>query len=78
MSSVTEFGVYYGYAQVSREKDGKVVLPEEDGRVLPMVMSLGQNPFYKNEKMTAVLKVQNKTLQRLLTIILGDTHHARL
>ncbi len=54
MSSVTDTGVYYGYAQVSREKDGRVVLSEEDGKVLPMVMSLGWNPFYKNERMTAV------------------------
>lgn len=54
MSSVTDTGVYYGYAQVSREKDGKVILSEEDGKVLPMVMSLGWNPFYKNERMTAV------------------------
>ncbi|KAH9894336.1 riboflavin kinase [Cubamyces lactineus] len=59
MSSVTKFGVYYGYAQVSREKDGKVILPEEDGRVLPMVMSLGQNPFYKNEKMTAEIHIMH-------------------
>lgn len=54
MSSVTEPGVYYGYAQVSREKDGRVALSEEEGKVLPMVMSLGWNPFYKNERMSAV------------------------
>lgn len=54
MSSVTESGVYYGYAQVSRAKDGKATLPENDGKVLPMVMSLGWNPFYKNERMSAV------------------------
>ncbi|KAI0332513.1 riboflavin kinase [Cubamyces sp. BRFM 1775] len=59
MSSVTQTGVYYGYAQVSREKDGRVVLPEEDGRVLPMVMSLGRNPFYKNEKMTAEIHIMH-------------------
>ncbi|KAI0370203.1 riboflavin kinase [Pilatotrama ljubarskyi] len=59
MSSVTDTGVYYGYAQVSREKDGKVLLPEEDGRVLPMVMSLGWNPFYKNERMTAEIHIMH-------------------
>ncbi|EJF62909.1 riboflavin kinase [Dichomitus squalens LYAD-421 SS1] len=59
MSSVTETGVYYGYAQVSREKDGKAVLAEEDGRVLPMVMSLGWNPFYKNEKMSAEIHIMH-------------------
>lgn len=54
MSSVTKTGVYYGYAQVSRENDGKTVLSEDEGKVLPMVMSLGLNPFYKNEKLSAV------------------------
>ncbi|KAI1792836.1 riboflavin kinase [Ganoderma leucocontextum] len=57
MSSVTKTGVYYGYAQVSRERDGKTILLEEDGRVLPMVMSLGWNPFYKNERMSAEIHV---------------------
>ncbi|KAM5535706.1 hypothetical protein V8D89_010693 [Ganoderma adspersum] len=59
MSSVTKTGVYYGYAQVSRERDGKPVLPEEDGKVLPMVMSLGKNPFYKNERMSAEIHVMH-------------------
>ncbi|EIW61873.1 riboflavin kinase [Trametes versicolor FP-101664 SS1] len=59
MSSVTDTGVYYGYAQVSREKDGKVILSEEDGKVLPMVMSLGWNPFYKNERMTAEIHIMH-------------------
>lgn len=54
MSNVTQTGVYYGYARVSRDKDGTTVLSEEDGKVLPMVMSLGWNPFYKNERLTAV------------------------
>ena len=54
MSSVTQTGVYYGYAQVSADKDGKTVLAADDGEVHPMVMSLGWNPFYKNERMSAV------------------------
>lgn len=29
-------------------------LPEDDGRVWPMVMSVGWNPYFKNEKITAV------------------------
>lgn len=41
-----ETGVYYGYARVL--VDGK------EGTVLPMVMSIGWNPYYKNEKRTAV------------------------
>ena len=53
MSNVTELGVYYGYAQVLAGEDGKTLCPE-DSKVLPMVMSLGWNPYYKNERMTAV------------------------
>ncbi|GBE79409.1 riboflavin kinase [Sparassis latifolia] len=59
MSSVTQTGVYFGYAQVSREKDGKIVLPEEDAKVLPMVMSLGRNPFYKNKMLTAEIHLMH-------------------
>jgi FAD synthase len=54
MSSVTQTGVYYGYAQVSPEKDGERTLSEEESAVHPMVMSLGWNPFYKNKQLTAV------------------------
>lgn len=57
MSSVTQTGVYYGYAQVSRENDGEVILSEEEGQVHPMVMSLGWNPFYKNKQLTAVRRL---------------------
>lgn len=32
-------------------------LKAQDLKVWPMVMSLGYNPFYKNEKMTAVLQI---------------------
>lgn len=37
-------GVYYGWAQV------------EDGPVYKMVMSIGNNPYYNNEKRTMVTK----------------------
>jgi FAD synthase len=47
MSSVCKPGVYFGYAQVYG-------LSEQEGKVHPMVMSLGWNPFYKNERLTAV------------------------
>lgn len=42
----TEFttGVYYGWAQVG----------EVNQTVYPMVMSLGWNPYYNNEKRSAV------------------------
>jgi riboflavin kinase len=47
MSTVCETGVYYGFARVD-------ALDREDRAVFPMVMSLGWNPFYKNERLTAV------------------------
>ncbi|ETW84288.1 hypothetical protein HETIRDRAFT_415995 [Heterobasidion irregulare TC 32-1] len=52
MSHVCETGIYYGYAQVLRPKDGHS-FPDDDAKVHPMVMSLGWNPFYKNERLTA-------------------------
>jgi hypothetical protein len=51
---VAKTGVYYGYAQVLPPNDGKTELCQDDVRVHPMVMSLGWNPFYKNEILTAV------------------------
>jgi riboflavin kinase len=57
MSSVTKTGVYYGYAQIYCPQHENTPLPEEDAKVLPMVMSLGWNPFYKNERMTAEIHI---------------------
>lgn len=48
-TKLLQTGVHYGYA--------RVILGEEEGKsneVLPMVMSIGWNPYYKNEKRTAV------------------------
>lgn len=53
ISSVAKTGVYYGYAQVIPPEDN-TDLRQEDIQVLPMVMSLGWNPFYKNKCLTAV------------------------
>ncbi|KAJ7937280.1 hypothetical protein B0H13DRAFT_1588556 [Mycena leptocephala] len=47
ISSVAKTGVYYGYAQ-------------DDIRVHPMVMSLGWNPFYKNEILTAEIHIMHE------------------
>lgn len=55
MSNVTEPGVYYGYAQITSSGELPPLAPE-DQMVLPMVMSLGWNPYYKNERMTAVCR----------------------
>lgn len=54
MSDVTATGVYYGFARVIWPKGDDNSRPSKDAEVLPMVMSLGWNPFYKNERMTAV------------------------
>ncbi|CAL1701675.1 unnamed protein product [Somion occarium] len=60
MSNVTQTGVYYGYAQVSPyNKEGQKVLSEDDTVVLPMVMSLGYNPFYKNQQLTAEIHIMH-------------------
>ncbi|RDB23238.1 Riboflavin kinase [Hypsizygus marmoreus] len=60
LSTAVETGVYYGYAQVVPPKDEKVQFREEDLKVLPMVMSLGWNRFYKNEKLTAEVHIMHE------------------
>ncbi|KAF8211370.1 hypothetical protein K438DRAFT_1807192 [Mycena galopus ATCC 62051] len=60
ISSVAKTGVYFGYAQVLPPKDGKTELCTDDIRVLPMVMSLGWNPFYKNERLTAEIHIMHE------------------
>jgi len=66
MVDVTPPGVYFGYAQVSpRCSDNRVdgpssgTLGEDQTQVHPMVMSLGWNPFYKNEKLTAEIHIMH-------------------
>lgn len=54
LSTRAEMGVYYGYAQVIPPVEARREFAPEDLKVLPMVMSLGWNPFYKNERLTAV------------------------
>lgn len=58
ISSVAKTGVYYGYAQVIPLEDN-TDLRQEDIQVLPMVMSLGWNPFYKNKCLTAEIHVMH-------------------
>ncbi|KIJ20085.1 hypothetical protein PAXINDRAFT_107796 [Paxillus involutus ATCC 200175] len=60
MASVARPGVYYGYAQVYLANGQISELHPEDLVVLPMVMSLGWNPFYKNERMTAEIHVMHE------------------
>ena len=54
LSSVAKTGVCYGYAQVVPPPEHAADFEPEDIKVLPMVMSLGWNPFYKNERLSAV------------------------
>jgi riboflavin kinase len=57
ITSVAKTGIYFGFARVYEDHEGdeqKGSLAEDDLKTLPMVMSLGWNPFYKNEKLTAV------------------------
>ncbi|KAH8106263.1 riboflavin kinase [Cristinia sonorae] len=53
MSTVTQTGVYFGYAQVPDAAEG-------DNGVLPMVMSLGYNPFYGNKQLTAEIHIMHE------------------
>lgn len=60
MTSVVKTGIYYGFARVYEDHVGaetKGAFSPADLEILPMVMSLGWNPYYKNEKLTAVREV---------------------
>ncbi|EJT97679.1 riboflavin kinase [Dacryopinax primogenitus] len=58
MASKCQHGIYYGYARVHQPPHGKPGdLEETEIEVYPMVMSLGNNPYYNNEKMTAEVHV---------------------
>ena len=74
MSSVTATGVYYGYAQVIAPE---AALGIDHLNVFPMVMSLGWNPFYKNERLTAVRR--DALLRAIIHTYLstGSPYHAR-
>lgn len=50
-----ESGVYFGWAGVSVDEDGNPVEKGKEGGVcMPMVMSIGWNPFYKNSVRSVV------------------------
>jgi len=42
---------------VAGDRGSGKVLSEEDGKVWPMVMSVGWNPYFKNEKITAEVHI---------------------
>jgi riboflavin kinase len=57
MFTECDTGVYYGWAQVG----------EVGSVVYPMVMSLGWNPYYKNEKRSAVSSMIKNMLYAIKT-----------
>ncbi|KAI9297535.1 riboflavin kinase [Neoconidiobolus thromboides FSU 785] len=68
-------GIYYGYSKVYSNQDDNEKQTGED-EILPMVMSLGYNPFYKNEKLSAEVHVLHSFEkdfygQQMTTLVLG-------
>ncbi|KIY45841.1 Flavokinase-domain-containing protein [Fistulina hepatica ATCC 64428] len=58
LSSVARTGVYYGWAQVTPlPHQPTTTWTKVDSQVLPMVMSMGWNPFYHNQKLTCEIHV---------------------
>lgn len=60
LSTAVQPGVYYGYAQVLQPRKGSSELFPDDFKVFPMVMSLGWNPFFKNERLTAEIHIMHE------------------
>lgn len=56
-------GIYFGFAGVDIDAQGRRIPPgggnneQERGRVWPMVMSIGWNPFYKNDVRSVVCDI---------------------
>ena len=80
LSTVAKPGVYFGYAQVIPPAEASSSSwRKEDRQVLPMAMSMGWNPYYKNEKLTCVsIGFAAVSDAKVLTTPAGDSHHARL
>ncbi len=78
---VLDTGIYYGWAAVGQD-------PAKEGHVAvhPMVMSYGWNPYYKNEKRSAVeysLFPYKRMIRSILTIItalysIGGAHYPQV
>ena len=65
-----ESGIYYGWCGVNVDHDGSLKLGEaedlkERGSIFEMVMSIGWNPFYKNEKRSVVWFVGNEVFPEM-------------
>ncbi|THH11545.1 hypothetical protein EW145_g606 [Phellinidium pouzarii] len=59
LSAATTTGIYYGLAQVlpRGSVDTESNLSADDCKIYPMAMSLGWNPFYKNERLSAEVHI---------------------
>jgi len=70
-----ETGIYYGYSQIlSSQLDS--LSSAQDDEIFPMVMSLGWNPYYKNDKRSAEVHVihdygRDFYGQTMKTVVLG-------
>ncbi|KAG9009815.1 riboflavin kinase [Tulasnella sp. JGI-2019a] len=79
IKSAAKTGIYFGYARVHATVVETGELGDVKGEELetyPMVMSLGWNPFYKNEKLTAEVHIIHEFSadfygQRISIVILG-------
>ncbi|EJD01063.1 riboflavin kinase [Fomitiporia mediterranea MF3/22] len=60
LSAATTTGIYYGYAQVLPREGEEQNFNGDDSKVHPMVMSLGWNPYYKNEKLSAEVHIMHE------------------
>ena len=91
LSAATTTGIYFGFAQVlpfappsdaKATEPGPDVAPSDRG-VYPMAMSLGWNPFYKNERLSAVCQCHStcyisRTVLMHIFSPVGGAYHARL
>ncbi|KAI5117499.1 hypothetical protein M0805_009668 [Coniferiporia weirii] len=63
LSAAMTTGIYYGLAQVLPSDAGSAnsdpSWSAEDCKVYPMAMSLGWNPFYKNERLSAEVHIMH-------------------
>ncbi|CED82147.1 C4-type Zn-finger protein [Phaffia rhodozyma] len=86
IASISLRGVYYGYARVlpqpshGASQSGldtpSTKLEDQDLKIHPMVMSVGWNPYYKNERLTAEVHVMHEYASdfyshEILVVVLG-------
>ncbi|KAJ3829438.1 riboflavin kinase [Lentinula raphanica] len=60
MKGKVDTGVFYGFARVLPSDPSSSPQPKVSNDVHPMVMSLGLNPFYKNERLSAEIHIMHE------------------